>query len=132
MTAEAETHLCQSRASTPPAKFWPEKDTWNTRPNGDRCCSFCGSLHPDDWLRLMKDAADMSSETVIDPTDKGYKFYVRQKGVKNASEGGIKFYTWHIPSDEWAAEANALHPSVVAVSRHKNAVAMQDLFGKPS
>lgn len=80
----------------------------------------------------MKDAADMSSETVIDPTDKGYKFYVRQKGVKNASEGGIKFYTRHIPSDEWAAEANALHPSVVAVSRHKNAVAMQDLFGKPS
>jgi hypothetical protein len=30
---------------------------------------------------------------------KGYKIYVRQPGVRNAHEGGIKFYTPHLPRD---------------------------------
>ena len=124
-----ESHLCGSRAHTPIPSTWPAEDTWHVRPNGDRCCSFCGSLHPDDWLRLMKEAAKPESKTVIYRSDKGYKFYVQQEGVANASEGGIKFYTWHIPSEEWASEANALHRDVVAASAAKRAAQMKVLFG---
>lgn len=124
-----ETHLCLSRATTPPAPFWPEKDTWRMRPNGDRCCSFCGSLHPDDWLRLMKEAADPEKETSIEMSTKTYKFYVRQKGVSSATEGGIKFYTWHIPSKEWAAEANKLHEDVLKASAVKHGDRVKVLFG---
>jgi hypothetical protein len=128
-TMTDETHLCLSRATTPISASWPERDTWDTRPNGDRCCSFCGSLHPDDWLRLMKDAANPESKTIIDRSDKGYKFYVQQESVANASEGGIKFYTWHIPSEEWAAEANAIHREVVSNSAAKRAAQTKVLFG---
>ena len=123
-----ETHFCPSRESTPKISGWPDHDTWRVLPNGDRTCSFCGSLHPDDWMRLMDAAKDPDTKTWIDPSDKGYKFYVHQDGVANASDGGIKFYTWHIPSDEWAAKANAIHKEVLVASQSKMAARMARLF----
>ncbi|HEX5426631.1 MAG TPA: hypothetical protein VFW94_24135 [Candidatus Acidoferrales bacterium] len=82
------------------------QDHWDRhKSNGDRVCSYCGSLHPDDFLRLVHEAAtapdDASHGTVpeIEPSDKGYKIYVHQPGVRNAMEGGIKFYTHHLPRD---------------------------------
>ena len=60
----------------------------------------CGSLHPDDFMRLVKLAAetpiDADEAVTVDPSDKGYKIYVRQPGVQNAHDGGIKFYTQHL------------------------------------
>lgn len=83
------------------------QDHWNKfRSNGDRVCSYCGSLHPDDFLRLVKEAAEAPDEAAyrsvvtIEPSDKGYKIYVNQPGVRNAFDGGIKFYTQHLPRDE--------------------------------
>lgn len=73
---------------------WEHKeglDGWHVLPNGDRTCTFCGSLHPDDVLRLL-DVPEVQFTT----TDKSYKFYVRQPGVANAREGGIKFYVHHV------------------------------------
>lgn len=101
------------------------RDYWRKQPNGDRACSACGSLHPDDWMRLTRLAADPASEVRIERSDKGYKWYVTQPGVKNAMEGGIKFYTWHIPSGDWEAEINAILPGAVRASRVKFEAALQ-------
>lgn len=79
------------------------QDHWDRfKSNGDRVCSYCGSLHPDDWFRLVKASAEASvtvpygSVPEIEPSDKGYKIYVQQPGVRNAHQGGIKFYTQHL------------------------------------
>lgn len=65
-------------------------DTWNLI-GKDRVCSFCGSLHPDRVIELIKE----HGWGVIGRTDKGYKFYVHQPNVPNASFGGIKYYRFH-------------------------------------
>lgn len=84
----------------------PGQDHWQKiRSNGDRVCSYCGSLHPEDMFRLVKASAEAPegapyhSVVEIEPSDKGYKIYVNQPGVRNAMEGGIKFYTQHLPRD---------------------------------
>lgn len=81
-------------------------DRWEKfKSNGNRVCSYCGSLHPDDLFELVRQSAnapeDAARGTVVDiePSDKGYKIYVQQPGVRNAHEGGIKFYTQHLPRD---------------------------------
>lgn len=79
------------------------QDHWDQfRSNGDRVCSFCGSLHPEDMFRLVRAAAEAPEDapyrSVVEivRSDKGYKIYVHQPGVRNAHEGGIKFYTQHL------------------------------------
>ena len=80
-------------------------DHWDKfKSNGNRVCSFCGSLHPDDFLALVKQSAEVDETTAvytevvrIEPSSKSYKVYVNQPGVRNAHEGGIKFYTQHLP-----------------------------------
>ena len=87
---------CGSRDSNPVAdRQWPGADHWKTMPNGDRVCSFCGSLHPDDAISALEAYVE-KGEGRFDVTGKGYKFYVSRAGVSNASGGGIKFYTWHL------------------------------------
>ena len=83
------------------------KDRWQRfKSNGDRVCSYCGSLHWEDMLRLVHVAATApedapyNSVVRIKPSDKQYKIYVHQAGVRNASEGAIKFYTQHLPRDK--------------------------------
>jgi hypothetical protein len=89
---------------------WEQKeglDHWDKfkRDHHNRVCSFCGSLHPDDMFALVKQSAEAPEDaqhgTVveIEPSDKSHKVYVRQPGVRNAHEGGIKFYMWHVPRD---------------------------------
>ena len=82
-------------------------DRWQKfKSNGDRVCSYCGSLHWDDFTRMVHEAATApedapyTSVVRIEPSDKGYKCYVHQPGVRNAHEGGIKFYMQHVPRDE--------------------------------
>ena len=73
--------------------------------HGNRVCSYCGSLHPDDMFALVKASAESpinaphGSVVEIEPSDKSYKIYVHQPGVRNAHEGAIKFYTHHLPRD---------------------------------
>lgn len=103
-------------------------DHWQKfKSNGNRVCSYCGSLHPEDMFELVRQSANAlenvayGSAVEIEPSDKGYKIYVKQPGVRNAHEGGIKFYTQHLPRDsesklmitpEQAAEYNkAVHGS---------------------
>ena len=91
---------CPSRMGE--AGPWEHKeglDRWE-KVGGDRCCSFCGSAHPEE-LNAMLDL----ETTKIDVSDKRYKIYIRRPGVSNASFGAIKFYTWHLPVDPDAAQA---------------------------
>jgi hypothetical protein len=101
--------LDQFAPGVPAHKGFDEKgqDRWEKhKSNGDRVCSFCGSLHPDDFWRLVKASAEAPEDAPyrdvvhIHLSDKGYKVYVDQPGVRNAMEGGIKFYKQHIPRDE--------------------------------
>ena len=82
------------------------QDRWEKfKSNGNRVCSYCGSLHPDDMFELVRSSANASvdapyrSVVEVEPSDKSYKIYVHQPGVRNAMEGGIKFYTQHLPRD---------------------------------
>lgn len=93
-------------------------DNWHKfKKNGDRVCSYCGSLHPEDFLRLVKAASEAqvdagySDVVEIERSDKSYKVYVKQPGVRNAMEGGIKFYMHHLPygSEERNAIARGQH-----------------------
>ena len=83
------------------------QDRWlQFRTNNQRVCSYCGSLHYEDFISLVTLCAEApidvpyKSVVEIEQTTKQYKFYVHQPGVKNAMEGGIKFYTHHIPRGE--------------------------------
>jgi len=100
-----------------------DSDFWIPRPNGDSCCSFCGSAHPDVFFRVLNEAADPNSSTYISLSDKRYKIYLQIDGVVNAMEGPIKFYTQHLADyqdfkdrrDEW----NALFVAAVQASNTK-------------
>lgn len=63
---------------------WERKagvDHWRKR-GGVRTCSFCGSIHQDDFFAAVEEGAE------IGPTDKSYKVYVR--------DAGGKFYFQHL------------------------------------
>lgn len=83
------------------------KDRWLKfkAAHGNRVCSYRGSLHPDDMFALVKASSEApvdarhNSVVEIEPSDKRYKIYVHQPGVRNAHEGAIKFYTHHLPRD---------------------------------
>lgn len=51
--------------------------------NSERC-SYCGSMHPDEFMRLAENGAELV------PTDKTYKVYV----------GDRKFYFQHLSVDQ--------------------------------
>lgn len=69
-------------------------DTWDWGPDDNRTCSYCGSIHPEDFVKVARRALG-DERYEIEGTMKSYKYYIRQPGVRNASEGAIKFYTMH-------------------------------------
>jgi hypothetical protein len=100
-----EPMICPRRNEVP-IEYTPKPDHWKKfKSNGDRVCSFCGSLHPDDFFALVKMCAGIPAEAAfnsiveIELSDKRYKIYVKRPSVRNAVEGGIKFYTQHLPRD---------------------------------
>ena len=106
-----EPMTCGRRAETgmddengPFAHAGKNLDRWQKFKNIDnRVCSYCGSLHPDDMFRLVHESAmapedaSYTGTVEIEPSDKPYKTYIHQPGVRNASEGGIKWYMQHLP-----------------------------------
>ncbi len=97
-----EKQTCRSRMTN--VGPWEKEDgldTWIIQ-GKDKCCSFCGSLHPDRVLELVK----LYSPHIIEFA-KGYRWYVRQPDVPNASFGGIKYYRWH-DTEAFVEEFNQL------------------------
>lgn len=76
----------------------PLPDSWDIGPDGNRTCSYCGSIHADDLMVICRKTLE-DERYGIEGTDKSYKVYVRQPGVRNASEGAIKFYMAHAPAE---------------------------------
>lgn len=99
-------------------------DGWQKR-GEDRCCSYCGSLHEDEFFEVLKGYVEVKPGYRFDLTTKSYKRYASRPGVSNASEGGIKFYMWHL-SAESTEEQKALYGA--AVKRHKDE--MRNLLSK--
>lgn len=95
--AISEKHTCPRRREGG-AGIWERGDWWETHYNGDRVCSYCGSMDPAQFLEVCRrigDAGGNATESI--EFCKGYKFYVTRPGIRNASEGAIKFYSQHMP-----------------------------------
>ena len=78
-------------------------DTWKLLPNGDRTCSYCGSLHPESVISIIKEFGG----SVIECSTKSYKWYINRPNVHNAMEGGIKYYRYH-DTEEFVQQLNLL------------------------
>lgn len=109
----------------------------------NRVCSYCGSLHPDDMFRLVHEAAvappdgDYRVTVNIEPSDKRYKVYVHQPGVRNASEGAIKFYMQHLPRNSNGSlsvtdEQQKEYAEAVRRSQNRFNLWMSSRYPKPS
>ena len=75
---------------------WDKNGEW-------RDCSHCGSMHPDDVIRAIKELGS----GIVGGSSKGYKRYIDLPGVKNAADGPIKFYFQHFTENQ-INEYNAL------------------------
>ena len=62
-------------------------DLWIKKSKGFRTCSYCGSLHPDDFMRSVLEGV------VLEVTDKDYKVYLYVFGHS-------KFYFQHLPAEQ--------------------------------
>lgn len=70
-------------------------DHWEVLANGDKVCSFCGSLHPMTVIEIIK----VHGLQTVQRSTKSYKWYIQRPNVKNASDGGIKYYRHHDTED---------------------------------
>jgi hypothetical protein len=69
--SEVENAMVCPRRSESGAMFrLPKNDEWRIEPGGGRTCSYCGSIHPDEFF------AAVAAGARIGPTDKDYKAYV--------------------------------------------------------
>lgn len=106
------------RGQGPDSPFKPPfngEAEWRTEPNGDRTCSYCGSLHPDDFLDILRRFAAGEPGYRFELTTKSYKVYANRPGVQNASQGGIKFYGHHavpVEDPQRAEHENAFRAAI--------------------
>ena len=106
-------------------------DTWDWGMDGNRTCSYCGSLHPEDMHKLVKRCIATNAEDVsIEPSGKGYKTYVRQKGVVNASQGGIKFYMQHVTPELLLPAAQADYALACRLSGEQHRRVMDEMTAR--
>lgn len=86
-----EQLMCPRRAGCVPHSAFPDHDEWETNrwtrhPEHDkwpevlgeypRSCSFCGSVHPEDAIDLIKNRG-----WEIEPSTKSYKWYINPPGA---------------------------------------------------
>lgn len=81
-----EHFLCPRRDEVPSHLHWTKDDQWETRKGKDvEQCSFCGSLHPDEFMALV-----IANEP-LGCTTKNYKAYIRDHE---------KFYYQHLSIEQ--------------------------------
>lgn len=100
-----------------PANCSGAKADWHRGIDGNRTCSYCGSIHYFDLLEIAAKSIydDMYG---VEGTQKSYKMYVRQPGVRNAGEGAIKFYTYHLP-ETVSEKSNAILNEALRVTQER-------------
>ncbi len=90
-------HLCPRRPGGNIFKL-PETDKWEIREDKLYHCSFCGSLHPDEVLKLIRE----HGFGIIEHSDKQYKWYLDVPKL-----GTLKYYRHH-DTDEFINGYNNL------------------------
>lgn len=118
---------CASRDQTPVRPGMPESDHWRVMPDGTRTCSFCGSLHEDDFIDILQHYVAGDEGYSFSTTSKGYKWYAQRPNVRNASEGGIKFYNWHVDRSDEGALLERSH--IVSEAMNRFTADMKARFG---
>lgn len=71
---------------------------------GQRACSYCGSMHPDDLFQAIADGAE------VEPTDKNYKAYVRFADGRHH-----KFYFEHLDEAQRQRFVDLLNAKAVKI-----------------
>lgn len=92
-------------------------DTWDRGPDGNRTCSYCGSIHPDDLMLICRKVPS-DERYGLECAKPGYKYYLKQPGVQNASQGAIKFYMHHVPKNP-SLEDQATFSTAVKITRER-------------
>ena len=85
----------------------------------------CGSLHPDDFVDIMHRFANGEEGYYFSTTTKNYKLYGHRPGTTNAGEGGIKFYSEHLPKDR--SEFAAIYELAVIRQQYNWSIATKQL-----
>jgi len=74
-----ERHCCPDHSGMPQVFAYsvnkdenPNPDRWDVDQFGVRDCSYCGSIHPDDFIKLIREFGF----GIIEPSTKSYKLYV--------------------------------------------------------
>lgn len=121
-----DTFFCPKRGMTPEqaAVFnYPTEDTWTREGNakGERTCTYCGGIHQDDLVPILKDAADPAKPgTFVYMSDKPNKMYLRRPDVMNSDDGAIKSYGGHgLPTGMDYEEFLALLNKAIKASKPK-------------
>lgn len=88
-------HTCPRRSEAPYNIAPHDLDQWKLI-NGEKICTYCGSLHPETVIEMV----EKLGAGILEQSTKEYKWYVNRKNVPNASFGGIKFYTMHFSREQ--------------------------------
>lgn len=80
-------HTCPLRHNTTPLP----QDSWLLHANQDRVCSYCGSLHPHDFIRLIKEDPRLQLSRPA-----GYMHTLTRPTVPDEHWGATKFILLHL------------------------------------
>ena len=84
------------RADSPFRNSGPNLDTYRS----DGCCDYCGSLHPDEFMRRCA-----AGDVMLGATDKNYKVYVTNAGgapfKQTYRTDDLPFAGWDNPVHTW-------------------------------
>lgn len=96
-------HTCPRRMrELGPWDHAPSLDRWSERTTpGVRHCSFCGSVHPDDFM------AKVAAGEMVIPTDKNYKAYL--------GTAHLKFYYMHLSEAQMLAFIELYNSKVMQI-----------------
>lgn len=93
-----EKMMCPLRAGNIIADNIPY-DYWRKQ-GKDRCCSFCGSWHPAEFLAFCDRIFHTNGRCgTIELNDRHDKIYIQRPGIRNAGDGAIKIKMAHLTAD---------------------------------
>lgn len=87
--------------------LWPEHHGGKPR-----ICSFCGCIHPEDAIRLVKD-----HQFEVERSDKGYKVYLHPPGYRHSMEITLNRLRKRMEPED-VSEYNEIYPPLKAYSPH--------------
>jgi len=132
-----ETMICayreQDRKLYPDSPIHEQAPTWKTRANGEKACSYCGSMEASEFYAFMERVIDDPSPYIrIELNDHRDKIYVTRPEVKNADDGPLYIRTVHLPlpPTEEDARYRAMFRAANRVSRGKFKRFMDEEFPK--